>query len=1026
MKKNGESLLHFIYFSIHCLIWVLFPLILRAQSINPPKIWQTNRFGQEHGLLQLNVKGMALDSLGFLWVGTEDGLHRFNGYEFKSYIHNPNDSTSIKDDHIRGLLYIDNTLWMATTAQGIGAYLPSKDRFFNPVLKAGSDEIKTSFRVLKHDDQTLLFSVLNHLISYNIWNQNSAIIDLPVSEKTSYVTDVLHLGNNKCWLSSTASGILEIDTESMEFSTLPFLKNSFINCLAKINNSIYIGTETGLYEYQIKTGKVRKTNLPNPTNCFHRKNDSELYIGTDNGMFLFNLDLNEITPIILKVSENKIYESVDINQILGDDKGNLWIGTEGDGLLYYNKYQIKFNSLKISLNEYPLTADISAFQILKVSDQTLFFGTKLGVVEYDFSTKLFKLFPSTKDILIYTLKRDKKGQIWAGGFTSGLLKYDAGKKDFVEIKPKEAHLADRDLIEINPLDSTTLLVCTWSGGIYTYDTHKNELQEHRIAGKKINRARISFLDSKQNIWLGTDEGAYKLGQNGTVTKYSTNTQIPLSGDRVFAINEDRYGNIWIGTNVGLTRINNKLESEFYYKQKGLPNDFIYSILIDKENSIWVSTNYGLSVLDQETNKFINYTSSDGLQNNEFNGKAGYEDEDGFFYFGGISGINVFQPEEINENPILPTIFIESVDLFNIPINRNELFKNSLTFKSQENVLTFNYSALNYLNPEKCDYQYKMEGFDEDWRPVTKDRNTTYTNLNPGNYSFIVKATNDAGIWNESPAKMHITIIPPWYETNLFKGIFIIAFLLSGIIFYFYQTRKLKRAKLKLEKIVSHRTSQVKEKNKKLEMAFSEVEHQRDNIAFLMRELRHRVKNNLQIISSLLNIQSNSIESQSAKEALKMAKNRIIAISQIENKISGENENIDIGEFIKDISFDITQVLSEEKDLKYKLHVQSSTLKLKNINTTLLGLILNELITNATKYAFNEFNAENSLQINFSASKSMLFLTIEDNGKGYDPNRIKTNSLGLELVHDMVSQMGGQIEIENHNGTKYQIKIPLAI
>ena len=256
----------------------------------------------------------------------------------------------------------------------------------------------------------------------------------------------------------------------------------------------------------------------------------------------------------------------------------------------------------------------------------------------------------------------------------------------------------------------------------------------------------------------------------------------------FNIKEDYEGNIWIGTNAGLTKLDPITNNTtFYYKQKGLPNDFIYSILISRNNNIWVSTNFGLSVLNTKTNTFKNYTVNDGLQNNEFNGKAGYEDETGNFYFGGISGTNIFDPDNIIENPFIPETYIESVELFNKPLLENVLFKDDLEFKSNQNVLTFNFSAINYLNPEKCNYTYIMEGFDSDWRPITKNRSATYTNLDPGKYIFKVKASNDLGIWNEVPKALSITIIPPWYNTQSFKIAFILLLAFQLYKFVLYQS-----------------------------------------------------------------------------------------------------------------------------------------------------------------------------------------------------------------------------------------------
>ena len=684
--------------------------------------------------------------------------------------------------------------------------------------------------------------------------------------------------------------------------------------------------------------------------------------------------------------------------------------------------------MKIDLNDSRLTNNISSFQFLEGEDSTLWIGCKFGMVKYSFNNNHFKYYDLNSKPLIYTITRDKNNTIWAGGFTTGLLKYNPRTDEFKRIQGSKNSLPDNDVIEIITIDSTTLWVCTWAGGIHKFDINKEQFEELMINGKRLNRARTSLKDSKGNIWLGTEQGAYKISKTGAIQKYCSKDSLEykLSGERVFSIKEDHLGNIWFGTNVGLTKLDvTSNKTTLFYKQKGLPNDFIYAILIAENNDVWVSTNFGISVLDSETQTFKNYTTSDGLQNNEFNGKAAYKDVSGNFYFGGISGINIFKPHEIKENPFLPETYIESVDLFNKPIKRNELYKDTLWFKNRENVLTINFSALNYLNPEKCNYTYKMEGFDTDWRPATKIRSTTYTNLFPGEYTFKVKASNDAGMWNSKPKTMVIVIVPPWYLTTVFIVSFIVLFLLSGIIFYFYKTNKLKKDKLKLEHIITQRTQEVNDKNKELKVAFGEVENQRDNIQFLMHELKHRVKNNLQIISSLLNIQSNSLESKSAISALKMARNRILAISNVENKISAKSESIKIGSFIHEVSKSIIDVLAGDENLKFATVYDLPETEIQNINSTLIGLILNELITNTVKYAFDDFNTKNKLFIICKINNGDLKLVVKDNGKGYSVEKDKlSKSMGINLISEMVKQLEGTIEINSKNGTENTIIFPI--
>lgn len=1008
-----------IYFS-------LFVNCLSSQTIKPIDTIHVNYIGQEHGLLQLNVKDMALDELGYLWAGTEDGLHRFNGYEFKTYIHNPLDSTSIKDDHVRGLLFTKDTLWIATNSNGISGFVPSENRFFS-LIKNENIDLNISYKLMRLSGNFILFSVKNNLILFNRYTKRSKIIKLPETTKESYISAILNIDNDKYWLAST-TGVIEFNINNLNLKKTTVLDGEIINCFFKYDNSIYIGTEKGLFIYNILNQQVRKTPLTFSINCFNKLGGNQFYIGTDNGFFLCDILQESITPFVLKMKDNKLQEKIDINQIISDEKGNLWIGSDGEGLFHYNSFQKKFNTLKFSLKEYPLMNNISSFQFLKGKDSTLWIGTKYGIVKYFHKNNHFELYKTEGRPLIYAITKDKNNNIWAGGFTTGLLKYNTTTDSFKKISSTKNTLPDNDIVDIITINDNTLWVSTWAGGIHKFNIKNEQFEEVLINGERINRARTSLIDSKGNIWLGTDQGVYKITKTGSIQNYNEEgySDQKLSGNRVFNLKEDFNGNIWVGTNSGLTKLDvEHNKTTLFYKQKGLPNDFIYTVLIAKNNDIWVSTNLGISVLNTKTNTFKNFTTSDGLQNNEFNGKAGYKDEFENFYFGGISGINIFKANEIKENPNVPNIYIESVDLFNTPLQKNELYKDLLSFKSHENVITFNFSALNYLNPEKCSYTYKMEGFDSDWRPITTNRSTTYTNLNPGTHTFKVKASNDVGIWNDVPDTMDIVIIPPWYQTTLFRFIFIVLFLLSGISFYFYKTTNLKKDKLKLEEMITQRTQDVLDKNEALKLAYNESEKQQGSIRFLMRELTHRVKNNLQIISSLLNIQANTMGNKAAINAIKMAKNRILAIAHIESKMTTDKETIKIGEFIKDLSQSIINTLSDDEKLKFTIIYDLTDVYIKNINTTLIGLILNELITNTTKYAFDDFKPENKLTISCKIHETFLKLIISDNGKGYSQKKdVLSKSLGVELVAEMVKQLNATIIIKSTKGTQNIIEIPI--
>jgi two-component sensor histidine kinase/ligand-binding sensor domain-containing protein len=1008
------------FVKILCFLFIV--QLCNSQTIKGLDTLTVNILGQKEGLLQLNVKGLTLDDLGYLWAGTEDGLHRFNSYTFKPYLHNPSDSLSIKDDHIRDLLFTKDTLWIATNSKGVNGYLPSKNKFFHLNLDPDNEKLQRAYKLFKINSTFLIFGAQDHFILYNRKKKTYQTLKLPVYNTENTVNGV-YVENSNTILLATNFGVLNYNIALNRIETNVSYNKEIYNSISKVNSSVFFGTEKGFMVKDLVNNTQIFHQLEGKVKAFHNLNNKTLLIGTSNGVYCYNTVNQDIKKVVFKTQNDVVFNKISVESFLNDNQGNLWIGTEGEGLLHYNEFQEKFKTLRLVLDGYSSSNKISSFQFLKDDFGSLYIGASSDLLKYNSNNNSFKQYHLKGEPLIYTITKDSNGTIWAGGFTSGLLKHNRVTDTFEEMKPQNHQLSDRDVIEILPLNKNELLVATWSGGLYRYIIQDNIFIPYLLNGLSINRARCSFKDSKSNIWLGTDDGVFKIQPDGSIKTYTDATKnFKLSSNRIFSITEDLNGAIWFGTSVGLTKLTEN-KTIFYFKQKGLPNEFIYSILVDKKNQLWVSTNFGLSVFNQDTNSFTNYTKNDGLQNNEFNGKAGYKDEQGLFYFGGIDGVNIFDPSKIIKNPHLPDVYIEQVDLFNSPLEKNELFLDKLSFKNDENVISFNFSALNFINPEKVNYSYRLVGFDKGWRSITKDKSTTYTNLDPGDYVFQVKATNDNGIWSKQIDTLSISIIPPWYKTLWFKIGLVLALILTLFLIYFLKTRQLKSDKLKLELLVNERTKEISEKQKALTDAYINSENQKENIKFLMRELRHRVKNNLQIISSLLNIQSFHLKDETAKDALKVAKNRILTISHLEDKMAANHESVNLKTFTEELCESIMITLSDENNINFSIIYKCQSLEVSGLNTTLFGLIINEIITNTVKHAFPEFNENNFLKIIVSDNLNSIFLETVDNGIGYTSLDIKNESLGLDLIQDMVSQLNGQIISTTTNGVKHSITIP---
>lgn len=998
-----------------------------SQEVVDSDTLYVNYLGQDKGLLQLNSKAIVKDSLGFLWVGTEDGLHRFDGYSFTPNIHNPNDLNSLKDDHIRGLLALKDTLFIASNSEGILGYQLSQDKHFSiPISKNILNE-KIAYDVFLLNKRSVLFSLNNNFVIYNVVSKTSQVFQLPKENKENFINAVLSLDDENFLLGTSESGLLQFNLKDKKLESYSFFQDNDIESLLAIKNQIFIGNHRGISI--IKSEKILEHIALPEVRCFYLFSENQLLVGTENGLYSYDLKLKKLQKLILKSDTKKIYGNVGVNDIIGDKKGNLWIGTEGEGVIYYNKFQRKFNTLKIKLKDYPHHENISSFQFL-ADDDNLWIGTELGIVKYKHSSQEFKLYEKAKENLIYTIRKDENENIWLGGFNAGILKYnveDDSFKQFLHDANDSSSISNNDVIEIIPIDENTLWVCTWTGGINEFNIKTEQFSPVYINKKLLHRARIAYQDSQGFLWIGSDEGLFKMKEKKLISIFSNDEDDTnwLINNRIFAITEDANHNIWIGTAAGISKIENGEKSVAHYgKQKGLPNDFIYSLMVDSANQLWMGTNYGVSVFNPETKSFKNFTEKDGLQNNEFNGKAGYKDDNGNFYFGGMRGINIFKPEQIKENPYLPRVYIHQIDLFNKPIERNELYADHLYFQSKENVLTINYTSLNYLNPEKINYKYILEGFDKDWRSVTQEKSTTYTNLPSGEYTFHVTSTNDVGKWSDSCDEIKITIVPPWYQSTWFKFATILSTILLLILFYYLKTKKLKKDKLILENKVVERTQSLKESNKKLKLSYTSLEEKNNNIQFLMKELDHRVKNNLQIVSSFLNIQANSISNDEARQILIVAKNRISSISIVQDLLSQKQDELILPDFIKIFTKKIFALLGDKSERKFTItyRLEKNTQPIK-VNSILIGLILNELITNIYKYAFPVYSAENNVIIACQIENENIKLQIKDNGVGISKENRSPSSLGLEIVEEMVEQLNGTFSISSLNGVEVSINIP---
>jgi PAS domain S-box-containing protein len=443
---------------------------------------------------------------------------------------------------------------------------------------------------------------------------------------------------------------------------------------------------------------------------------------------------------------------------LEDHLGRIWVGTDGGGLNLFSKETNTF--LRFNMDNSHLSSN-AILCLLEDSKNRIWLGTWAGgLMSFESKTKSFTSFTTAnsgiQDINIFAIAEGDHDDLWLGSFGSGLIHYQIKEKKFTNYTPDNSGILNTYLVKI-----------------------KKDSQGHLFLGFS-NGFQIFSPDKKSFITYTQDPN-------------STNS---LSHESVFDILIENDTCVWIGTQNGLNRFN-PMTGYFkrYFKEDGLPDNVIKGLVLDKSGMLWVTTNNGVSRFDYKQEKFKNFTKSDGLQSNEFYNRSVLRTKNGSLFMGGTKGFNIIYPEKIAKNKNVPDILITDFKIFNkkvepgatdSPLIQTITETKNLILSYKQSVLTFSFIAMDFLAPEKNQYAYQMEGFDKDWIYSGNRREVTYTNLNPGEYIFRVKGSNNDGIWNEEGTSLRITITPPYWQTLWFR--LILVAVLSGIVFWIYKWR----------------------------------------------------------------------------------------------------------------------------------------------------------------------------------------------------------------------------------------------
>jgi len=974
------------------------------------QLYNFRNYSLEDGLSQSEINCIYEDSRGYLWIGTAGGgLCRFDGKEFKTYEEKEGLCgqiiTAVSEDKNRSLI--------------IGSQNGNLCKFDGQSFSALETTNQKSFTggiikfIVTDDNNNTIIGKDNQITKSNGKQQEFLPIKgdtLKSFEVNCYKKD----SRNILWI-GTNHGLLVLKNQTLlRVTDMEYINNSNITALSEdIEGNIWAITDySSLYKikivgpshYQVKSSKIDSIPIPKDAkiNAIHFDQKNQLWVATNNkGVYKFTE--NQLTNF----NQTNGMSVDNANNIFEDKSGNIWFGTSGGGLVEFTNQAFTYYDNIEGLRE----KDI--FAICADKKGNVWVGTSLhGVYKYDGKsvTNISKT-ANLGEIEARFIYSDTRENVWIGT-TKGIIKYDGTYHSYAVPGCENIRSIFEDA-------AGNIWIGTRGNFAFIYDG-----KNFKPFGTKEglgNPNVYSFVQDKSGkIWIGTGGGVFVYSDGKIVKHYGAADGLcnTYAGSMVI----DKLGNIWVGTDNCVARFDGQKFLSITTKE-GLTSGTVYLLNTDNYGNIWVGTNKGLDkiILNEkgEIDFIRNYGKDEGFKGIECNSRATCIDLEGSLWFGTIKGAIKFDPkEELIRKPEIPTLNITKIKLFydnvdwrkysdtltewyNIPIN--------LVLAHNENHITLEFSALSKTLPENIRYSFKLEGFDTEWSPYDELNSITYSNLPPGKYKFLVTAETKAGVKTAKTQEFSFEITEPFWTTWWFIVLCTIG--LSGLIYGYNEYRKHKHQLYleRLEKIIQQRTA--------------EIIKQRDENEILLKEVHHRVKNNLQIINSLINIQSDYVNDPKAAELFREIRNRIRTISLVHEKLYKSNDygNINVKEYLNMLVENLIDTYSIDKEIKLKLDLEVQHF---NLNTIIpLGLLLNEIISNSFKYAFKDIDNGQIEIILHKTAEDEYSIIMGDNGKGYDVKLLDTNNstLGLELIKILSNQLNGTIVRINQPGTYYQLK-----
>lgn len=1063
--------LHIFFFLFSFLVYGTNDTIISISKVTP-----------KGGVVNSQVSSIIEDNNGFIWFSTYNGLFSYNSIEIKRYSYSRKDSTSISSNRINSL-FKDKSgkIWIATE-NGLCTYNPKKDNFIRHAFQdqIGNDIGSNIISFFQDNEKNYWFSDEKAVGVINPSTHKAIYKNL--NHKTSRITFTTIGEDGTIWVFYDDGDIYFLTKGSSDFE---FFKKGYkdsVNSVLSNDKFIWIGYQSsGLLCMNIKKNKIvydfnSKTNnkdfqLPgNRVRSLIKRDKKQIWVATDFGIAI--IENFKVKYVIDKQKYSELPHH-SIYSLYKDSNKNIWIGTWLGGLAFQNKYNNDFKHFTTTGSEKSISSNfVSCFaQVPNTSE--IIVGTDDGDLNlYNPGSNTFRSLPviSNGDTIkrFKSLTFDKYETLWAGTYGNGVLYREKNEKYFKRLDPPFPEgVQTLDLLATDE----GIWISNYRLGVYFYEFKSKEFSQYKhnpFDNTTISNNFVTNIiqDKNKNIWFATRDGLNLLKKDtkNFISILSENhISSKNSPNYISTIFEDNNGFLWLGTNgEGLNKFDPiKGTIEHFTVKESIAENEIFSILQDHDKNLWIATEKGICKFNPQSKKARSFTSSKGIKNNHFYPLAALKSTNGDLYFGGSNGFIRFQPNTIITNPTTPITTITQLlvdnekiipetddGILNDAISQTEKLK--LSYK--QNSIRFQFACNNYVNPQKNKFKYRLVNFDDKWIESSYNGRAAFTNIPPGDYIFEVKASNNDGIWNDTPTKVAIEIAPPiwltWYAYLFYFLIFISAF-------YFYRKQVIYRQKFKM----------------KVKMA--EIQREREEELHQMKlefftNISHEFRTPLTLIQGPVNrLLKKDNENDFSYKQLSLIKNNTDRLLRLINqfldfrridhgKLKLNPIHQDIVVFTKNV-FNCFEELATQRSFNFNFISESQSLKM-DFDTDKLDKVLVNLLSNAFKYSANQGDISltikknkkteiNSNWYNYTIGDEIqddfIEIGITDSGYGISSEKlpkiferffqIKKNhnnpsstGIGLSLLTNYINLHKGQLVVSSlkDEGTAFYIYLPL--